>query len=86
MIFDGNRIPKRLWSYAWCGRNYEQSEKGAWKAHGFDNYEASHVLPHKFEMHEAFFHEVFEEEIRFDRACCSFRRGTTCLSTSGWLV
>jgi len=66
VILDDNRIPKRLWSYAWCGRNYSENKSGPWKSHGFRRYEASHVLPHKKEMHEDFFREVFENDIQID--------------------
>ncbi len=66
VILDDNRIPKRLWSYAWCGQNYSEGKTGAWKSHGFRRYEASHILPHKKEMHEGLFREIFEKDIRID--------------------
>jgi len=46
-ILDDNRLPKMLWSFAYCGYPLRMTETGAWKSHGFCKYEVTHILPHK---------------------------------------
>jgi|GEM_PF-4712730 len=66
VILDDNRLPRHLWTFCWLGQRYTGGKGGRWSKEGFDQFEVSHVLPHKREMHEEFFERLFEGAFGID--------------------